>query len=54
MDRNRCSRCSETGVHDGPKRAVNYYDERKKDMVVRNAIKRLEQLGYKVAVQPVA
>jgi transposase len=33
---------------------VNYYDERKKDAVVRNAIKRLEQLGYKVAVQPVA
>ena len=33
---------------------VNYYDERKKDAVVRHAIKRLEQLGYKVAVQPVA
>ncbi len=33
---------------------VNYYDERKKDAVVRNAIKRLEQLGYKVAVQPAA
>jgi transposase len=33
---------------------ANYYDERKKDAVARNAIKRLEQLGYKVAVQPVA
>ena len=33
---------------------VNYYDEGKKDAVVRHAIKRLEQLGYKVAVQPVA
>jgi transposase len=33
---------------------VTYYDERKKDAVVRNAIKRIEQLGYKVAVQPVA
>jgi transposase len=33
---------------------ANYYDERKKDAVVRNAIKRLEQLGYKVAVQPAA
>lgn len=33
---------------------VNYYDERKKNAVVRNAIKRLEQLGYKVAVQPAA
>lgn len=33
---------------------VNYYDERKKDVVVRNAIRRLEQLGYKVAVQPAA
>jgi transposase len=32
----------------------NYYDEHKKDAVVRNAIKRLEQLGYKVAVQPAA
>lgn len=33
---------------------VTYYDEYKKAAVVRNAIKRLEQLGYKVAVQPVA
>jgi transposase len=29
---------------------VNYYDERKKDAVVRNAVKRLERLGYKVTV----
>jgi len=33
---------------------VNYYDERKKNAVMRNAIKRLEQLGYKVTVQPAA
>jgi len=33
---------------------VNYYDERKKDAMTRNAIKRLEQLGYKVALQPIA
>ncbi len=30
---------------------VNYYDERKKDAVVRNAINRLERLGYKVKVE---
>ena len=30
---------------------VNYYDERKKDAVVRNAVKRLERLGYKVTVE---
>jgi transposase len=30
---------------------VNYYDERKKDAVVRNAVKRLEKLGYKVTVE---
>ncbi len=30
---------------------VNYYDERKKDAVVRNAVKRLERLGYKVAIE---
>ncbi len=30
---------------------VNYYDERKKDAVVRNALSRLERLGYKVTVQ---
>ena len=29
---------------------VNYYNERKKDAVVRNAVKRLERLGYKVMV----
>jgi transposase len=33
---------------------VNYYDERKKDAVVRNAVKRLERLGYRVAIQPAA
>jgi hypothetical protein len=33
---------------------VNYFDERKKDAAARTAIKRLEQLGDKVAVQPVA
>jgi hypothetical protein len=31
---------------------VNYYDERKKDAVLRNAVKRLERLGYRVAIQP--
>jgi len=30
---------------------VNYYDERQKDAVVRNAVKRLERLGYKVTVE---
>ena len=30
---------------------VNYYDERKKDAVVRNAVKRLEPLGYKITVE---
>jgi len=29
---------------------TNYYGERKKDAVVRNAVKRLERLGYKVTV----
>jgi transposase len=33
---------------------VNYYDERKKDAVLRNAVKRLERLGYRVAIQPAA
>jgi transposase len=33
---------------------VNYYDERKKDAIVRNATKRLERLGYGVALAPVA
>src|SRR6516162_5466870 len=33
---------------------VNYYDERKKAAVVRNAVKRLEQLGYRVAIEPAA
>ncbi len=33
---------------------VNYYDARKKDGVVRNAVKRLERLGYRVALEPVA
>jgi transposase len=33
---------------------ANYYDERKKDAIVRNATKRLERLGYKVALAPVA
>jgi len=33
---------------------VNYYDERKKDAVARNAIKRLERLGYRVAIEPAA
>jgi hypothetical protein len=33
---------------------VNYYDERKKDAIVRNATKRLERLGYRVALAPVA
>lgn len=30
---------------------INHYDERKKDAVVRNAIQRLERLGYKVMVE---
>ncbi len=33
---------------------ANYYDEHKKAAVVRNAIKRLERLGYRVAVEPAA
>lgn len=33
---------------------VNYYDERKKEAVVRNAVKRLERLGYRIAVEPAA
>lgn len=33
---------------------ANYYDERKKGAVARNAIKRLERLGYRVAIEPVA
>jgi len=33
---------------------VNYYDERKKDAVIRNAVKRLERLGYRVAIEPAA
>jgi transposase len=30
---------------------TNFYDEHKKDVVVRNAVKRLERLGYKVTVE---
>ncbi len=30
---------------------VNYYDERKKDAIVRNAVNRLARLGYKVTVE---
>ena len=30
---------------------ANYYDERKQDAVVRNAVQRLERLGYKVTVE---
>ncbi len=30
---------------------ANFYDEHKKDAVVRNAVKRLERLGYKVTVE---
>ena len=30
---------------------ANYYDEHKKDTVLRNAVKRLERLGYKVTVE---
>ncbi len=30
---------------------ANYYDERKKDAVVRNAVNRLARLGYKVTVE---
>jgi len=30
---------------------ANYYDEHKKDAVLRNAVKRLERLGYKVTVE---
>jgi transposase len=33
---------------------ANYYDERKKTAVVRNAVKRLERLGYRVAIEPAA
>jgi transposase len=29
---------------------ANHYDEHKKDAVLRNAVKRLERLGYKVTV----
>ena len=31
---------------------ANYYDERKKAAVVRGAVKRLERLGYRVAIEP--
>jgi hypothetical protein len=30
---------------------ANFYDEHKKDTVVRSAVKRLERLGYKVTVE---
>jgi transposase len=30
---------------------ANYYDERKRDTVVRASVKRLERLGYKVTVE---
>lgn len=33
---------------------VNYYGERKKDAVIRTAVKRLEKLGYRVATEPAA
>ena len=33
---------------------ANYYDERKKAAVVRNAVHRLEELGYRVAIEPAA
>ena len=33
---------------------ANYFDQRKKDMVVNNAVKRLEALGYKVTVEAAA
>jgi transposase len=33
---------------------VNYYDERKKAAVARNAVKRLERLGYRVVIEPAA
>jgi hypothetical protein len=33
---------------------ANYYDEHKKAAVVRNAVKRLERLGYRVAIEPAA
>jgi transposase len=33
---------------------ANYYDERKKDAIARNAVKRLEKLGYRVTVEPAA
>ena len=34
--------------------SANYYDERKKAAVVRNAVKRLERMGYRVAIEPEA
>jgi transposase len=33
---------------------ANYYDERKRDAITRNAVKRLEKLGYRVTVEPAA
>ncbi|RKL61385.1 IS110 family transposase [Thermoanaerobacteraceae bacterium SP2] len=33
---------------------VNYFDNRKKDSIVKNAIKKLESLGYKVNLESVA
>jgi hypothetical protein len=35
-------------------RLIHYYDERKKAAVVRKAVKRLELLGYRVAIKPAA
>jgi transposase len=33
---------------------INHYHERRKAAVVRNAVKRLERLGYRVAIEPAA
>jgi hypothetical protein len=33
---------------------ADYFDQRKKDMVVNNAVKRLTALGYKVTMESTA
>ena len=33
---------------------ANYYDERKKEAIARNAVKRLEKLGYRVTIEAAA
>jgi transposase len=33
---------------------ADYFDNRKKDLVVNNTVKKLESLGYKVSIETVA